>query len=304
MTTNFYRATLLKGFAMSNLLALLMVGLFKYTKLQDSGALVFSIFVIVPILMGMVSAWFWIKLELRSKHIVGYSILNGLLAILLSYIFLGEGVICLLIVSPLIFAFITSGAFLGQRMFRKNNQRLNVSVCSLLFLVFVVDSLSEHNYVNLVADEMVINATPEQIWKHVVAFDKIEKKDNYWLFQIGMPSPAQTTVEGYYKGAGRKCIFSNGYIFEEKIVTYEPNKNLTFDIIGQPLDPEIMGHIDILRGQFLLKDNGNGTTTLIGNSWYRLHVFPIWYYDIWAKSITRNVHLRVMEHIKELSEKG
>lgn len=304
MTTNFYRATLLKGFAMSNLLALLMVGLFKYTKLQDSGALVFSIFVIVPILMGMVSAWFWIKLELRSKHIVGYSILNGLLAILLSYIFLGEGVICLLIVSPLIFAFITSGAFLGQRMFRKNNQRLNVSVCSLLFLVFVVDSLSEHNYVNLVADEMVINATPEQIWKHVVAFDKIEKKDDYWLFQIGMPSPAQTTVEGYYKGAGRKCIFSNGYIFEEKIVTYEPNKNLTFDIIGQPLDPEIMGHIDILRGQFLLKDNGNGTTTLIGNSWYRLHVFPIWYYDIWAKSITRNVHLRVMEHIKELSEKG
>lgn len=304
MTTNFYRATLLKGFAMSNLLALLMVGLIKYTLLPDNGALVFSIFVIVPILMGMVSAWFWIKLELRSKHIVGYSILNGLLAILLSYIFLGEGVICLLIVSPLIFAFITSGAFLGQRMFRKNNQRLNVSVCSLLFLVFVVDSLSEHNHVNLVADEMVINATPEQIWKHVVAFDKIEKKDNYWLFQIGMPSPAQTTVEGYYKGAGRKCIFSNGYIFEEKIVTYEPNKNLTFDIIGQPLDPEIMGHIDILRGQFLLKDNGNGTTTLIGNSWYRLHVFPIWYYDIWAKSITRNVHLRVMEHIKELSEKG
>jgi uncharacterized protein YndB with AHSA1/START domain len=303
MKMNFYKATLLKGFAVSNLLALLMVGMFKYTKLQDNGALVFSIFVIVPILMGMVSAWFWIKIELKSKALIGYSILNGLVAILLSYVFLGEGTICLLIVSPLIFIFITSGVFLGRSMFRKNNQRLNVSVVSLLFVVFVTDSLSEHNYVNLVADEMVIKATPEQIWKHVVAFDKIEKKDDYWLFQIGMPSPSQTTVDGYYKGAGRKCIFSNGYTFEEKIVTYEPNKDLTFDIIGQPLDPEIMGHIDILRGQFLLKDNGNGTTTLIGNSWYRLHVFPIWYYDIWAKSITRNVHLRVMEHIKELSEK-
>lgn len=304
MTTNFYRATLLKGFAMSNLLALLMVGLFKYTKLQDSGALVFSIFVIVPILMGIVSSWFWMKIKLKSNALVGYSLINGSLAILFSYVFLREGVICLLIVSPLIFVFIIAGAFLGKRMFQKNNQTLNVSVFSLLFVVFVTDSLSEHNYVNLVADEMVINATPEQIWKYVVAFDKIEKKDDYWLFQIGMPSPAQTTVEGYYKGAGRKCIFSNGYTFDEKIVTYEPNKDLTFDIIGQPLDPEIMGHIDILRGQFLLKDNGNGTTTLIGNSWYRLHVFPIWYYDIWAKSITRNVHLRVMEHIKMLSEKG
>lgn len=303
MTMNFYKATLLKGFVMSNLLALLMVGMFKYTKLQDNGGLVFSIFVIVPILMGMVSAWFWVKIELKSKALIGYSILNGLVAILLSYVFLGEGTICLLIVSPLIFIFITCGVFLGRSMFRKNNQRLNVSVVSLLFVVFVADSISEHNYVNLVADEMVIKATPEQIWKHVVAFDKIEKKDDYWLFQIGMPSPSQTTVDGYYKGAGRKCIFSNGYTFDEKIVTYEPNKDLTFDIIGQPLDPEIMGHIDILRGQFLLKDNGNGTTTLIGNSWYRLHVFPVWYYDIWAKSITRNVHLRVMEHIKELSEK-
>lgn len=64
-----------------------------------------------------------------------------------------------------------------------------------------------------------------------------------------------------------------------------------------------MGHIDILKGQFLLKDNGDGTTTLTGNSWYRLYVFPVWYFDIWAESITRNVHLRVMDHIKQLSEK-
>ncbi len=117
-----------------------------------------------------------------------------------------------------------------------------------------------------------------------------------------MPSPVESTVTGYHLGAGRKCIFSNGYVFDEKIVTYDVNRNLTFDVTHQPRDPEIMGHIDILRGQFLLKDNGNGTTTLIGNSWYKLYVFPTWYYDIWAKSITRNVHWRVMEHIKELSE--
>ncbi|MFD0766004.1 hypothetical protein ACFQZI_14165 [Mucilaginibacter lutimaris] len=119
-----------------------------------------------------------------------------------------------------------------------------------------------------------------------------------------MPSPVQSTAEGYYLGAKRKCIFSNGYVFDEKIVTYNENKNLTFDITNQPRDPEIMGHIDILRGQFLLKDNGDGTTTLTGNSWYRLYVFPVWYYDIWAESITRNVHLRVMEHIKHLAEEN
>lgn len=289
-------------FICSNLIILCIIGINRMLHVNDGGVLVFSEFVILPILMGIISAWFWRDLNLTSGQRVGYSILNGSLAILLSFIFLGEGMICLIIVSPLIFAFVITGTFIGKVMFKKKNRTLNVSLISILMLVFITDSVSEHDHENMVGDEILIHAPADKIWKHVVAFDKIKKGNDYWLFKIGMPSPMQTTVTGYQLGAGRKCIFSNGYVFDEKIVTFDVNRNLTFDIVHQPLDPEIMGHIDIKRGQFILKDNGNGTTTLIGNSWYKLHVFPIWYYDIWAESITRNVHLRVMEHIKELSE--
>ena len=300
----FLKSPVLHGVLVSNFTIIAIIGLHKYILGNDAkeGILIFSEFVILPILMGVVAAWYWRDLGLSGKNTVMYALLNSLFAILMSPIFLGEGVICLIIVSPLIFAFNITGTFMGKRMFKRKNQPLNVSVITILFAIFVVDSISEHHYQNMVGDELLIHARPEQVWKHVVAFEKIEQKNDYWLFQIGMPSPMQTTVEGYYKGAGRKCIFSNGYVFDEKIVTYDENKNLTFDIVQQPLDPEIMGHIDIIRGQFLLKDNGNGTTTLVGNSWYKLHVFPIWYYDIWAESITRNVHFRVMEHIKLLSE--
>ena len=214
----------------------------------------------------------------------------------------GEGIICLVIVSPLLFVCISAGAFAGRSMFKEDNSTLNSSIFAALFLVFITDSISEHHYQNMVSDELIINATPDKIWKNVVAFERIKEENKYWLFKVGMPSPVQSTVSGYHLGAGRKCIFSNGYVFDEKIVTYDENENLTFDVTHQPRDPEIMGHIDILRGQFILKDNGDGTTTLTGNSWYKLYVFPTWYYDIWAKSITRNVHWRVMEHIKELSE--
>lgn len=300
----FLKSPVLHGVLVSNFTIIAIIGLHKYILGNDAkeGIFIFSEFVILPILMGVVSAWYWRDLGLSGKNTVMYALLNSLFAILMSPIFLGEGVICLIIVSPLIFAFNITGTFMGKRMFKRKNQPLNVSVITILFAIFVVDSISEHHYQNMVGDELLIHARPEQVWKHVVAFEKIEQKNDYWLFQIGMPSPMQTTVEGYYKGAGRKCIFSNGYVFDEKIVTYDENKNLTFDIVQQPLDPEIMGHIDIIRGQFLLKDNGDGTTTLVGNSWYKLHVFPIWYYDIWAESITRNVHFRVMEHIKVLSE--
>jgi len=292
------------GFIVPNIIILGIIGINRaLIGPSRGGVLVFSEFVILPVLMGIISAWFWKALNLRTKVRIWYSILNGFIAIALSFIFLGEGTICLIIVSPLIFTFVTTGAFIGKAMFTRNNQRFNVSFVSLLMLVFIVDTVSDHDYENLVSDQIIIKASPAKIWPNVVAFEQINDPNRYWLFKIGMPSPSKTTVTAHKNGAGRKCIFSNGYTFDEKIVAFDINKDLTFDIIAQPQDPEIMGHIDIIRGQFLLKDNGDGTTTLIGNSWYKLKVFPIWYYDLWAESVTRNVHLRVMDHIKVLSEK-
>jgi hypothetical protein len=294
------------GFITPNIVAFLLIGLNKLffkDGADGAGVLVFSEFIIIPVLMGYISSWHWKDLGLRSRTTWWYCSINCFIAIGLSALFLGEGVICLIIVSPLIYCFIMVGHAMGKALFKRDDQNLNVSFVALLVFIFIADSLSKHKYQNEVSDSIIVNTTPDKIWKNVVSFDPIKQKNTYWLFQIGMPSPMATTVTGHYKGAGRKCIFSNGYVFGEKIVTYDENKDLTFDIIDQPRDPEIMGHIDIERGQFLLKDNGNGTTTLIGNSWYKLYVFPVWYYDIWAQSITRNVHLRVMQHIKELSEK-
>ncbi|PAW92113.1 hypothetical protein CKK33_00825 [Mucilaginibacter sp. MD40] len=295
----------IKGFVFPNLLGIAVIGITKYFITYHSnvgGIFIFSEFVIVPLLMGITSAWFWRKKILGRTTSALWALYNTLIACLLSAIFLGEGSICLVIVSPLLFVFIWLGQLAGQAMFKRNNQKLNSSIILILFAIFVTDSLSKHSYENMVADTMVINAPPAKVWQYVVAYKRIEAKPKFWLFNIGMPSPVQSTASGFYVGANRKCIFSNGYVFDERISTYDENRNLVFDITEQPRDPEIMGHIDILRGQFLLKDNGDGTTTLTGNSWYKLYVFPVWYYDIWAKSITRNVHLRVMEHIKQLSE--
>ena len=86
------------------------------------------------------------------------------------------------------------------------------------------------------------------------------------------------------------------------MVQSEKENVYTFDIYKQPDDPEIIGHIEIRRGKFILRENPDGSTRLIGKSWYRLKVYPVWYYDMWAEDITREVHLRVMNHIKTLAE--
>ncbi|HEU5291093.1 MAG TPA: hypothetical protein VFU05_10645 [Cyclobacteriaceae bacterium] len=297
---------ILTGILVSNFVSLVLVGAnkFLWVKLDSAGddVLILSSFVLVPILVGIISAYFWRNLHLKTWGYIGWSTLNTFIAIILSFLFLEEGAFCLIIVSPLILVFTVTGAFVGRVMFRQRNKTLKSTVFGILLLAFIADTLSEHEHVRMVSDTMIVNAPIEKVWPLVVEYEPITAKENYWFFKIGLPSPVQSTVDGHHAGAGRKCIFSNGYVFDEKMIVYKPNEELTFDITHQPRDPEIMGHIDILRGQFLLKDNGDGTTTLIGNSWYKLYIFPGWYFDLWSESITRNVHLRVMEHIKMISE--
>jgi len=292
------------GFITPNIMAITLIALTKTFSVHvgEADGFYFSEVIIVPILMGIMSAWHWRNMELTTRRTWFYNFLNCVIAAMLSGFVLGEGSICILIVSPLILCFVMIGYAIGRALFKKNNTGFNISVVSLLTVVFIADTLSKHEYNNVVADTIVINAPPAKIWKNVVAFKPIKQQPDFWLFRIGLPNPTAATVTGYHEGAGRKCIFSTGYAIGERISTYEPGKNLTFDIIDQPRDPEMMNHLDLLKGQFLLKDNGNGTTTVTGTRWYRLHVFPAWYYDLWAQSIVRNVHIRVMQHIKEISE--
>jgi hypothetical protein len=120
-----------QGILIANIFAFLSIGMQSSLLPKDAGVLVFSEFVIIPLLMGIIMAWCWKDTDMRGKQITACSILGGLMAILLSFIFLGEGIICLLIVSPLIFGFVIAGAFIGRSMFKKRNQKLNISVVSL-----------------------------------------------------------------------------------------------------------------------------------------------------------------------------
>ena len=294
-----------KGILFSNLFAIvafaIAYGITNWNE-EIGGILSFSEFVLVPIGMGIIAMKFWIETKFRLLALLPYAILNTLIAIALSALFMGEGIICIIIVSPLVLAFMWIGVLIGKYILPKNRTRLRASTLLLLIILFVYDTFSEHHYINEVTDEMTINASPERVWKYVAEHPVNTTRPDYWLFKVGLPSPVQSIVTGDTVGSERKCIFSNGATFDELVVESKHARRYTFDICKQPEDPEIIGHIEIRRGQFILEGNADGTTRLVGKSWYRLKVYPVWYYGIWAEDITREVHLRVMEHIRILAE--
>jgi hypothetical protein len=272
---------------------------------RDISALVaWPSFFLIPFLVGLVAAWFWRRLN----RTLGWSFLDALwtslLGLLAAAIILREGVVCLVIVFPALYVFALCGILLGRIWFRPNYSKLQLTIFPLLALLAVGESLYHSERQAGVTDRILIHAPPAKIWPHVLAFPEIPDPPSYWIFRLGLPYPTQTTNGGNFVGADRRCIFSNGIGIKERVAEFVPNEKLTFDVAEQPTDPEAYGHITLHRGQFVLQDNHDGTTTLIGSSWYTLHVRPRWYFDLWTRNMSSAVHLRVMKHIKRLSEQG
>ena len=68
--------------------------------------------------------------------------------------------------------------------------------------------------------------------------------------------------------------------------------------------PHLHGFLVSEGGQFLLKPLPNGKTQLEGTTWYRHHMWPAGYWQIWSDQIIHQIHLRVLKHIQYLAENG
>ena len=258
--------------------------------------------VLVPMAMGMAAAYFWRSLSFSLwGYFLGW-IVTSLITPLGAYLFFKEGVVCLLIGFPILFVCGFAGVLVGRLLFKAKTATLNLGVIPALLIATLVEGKIRQDQPAMVEDSLRINAPVAEVWEHVISFPPIETAPNYWLNKVGLPSPLATRCDGPFVGAARECVFSDGLVFKEKVSEITPAYLLTFEITEQPNNPELLGHLTLHRGQFQLVDNKDGTTLLVGRSWYTLHMRPIWYFDWWTRDVTSHVHLRVMEHIKALSE--
>lgn len=277
-----------------------MVGSFQ--GIDDRTLAVPSLF-LVPLVAGLVAAWCWRSLHPTIGDCLVHSLTATFLGLAGAAAFIGEGMVCLVIAAPALYSIILTGVLLGRIWFRPKDTRLRLSILPLLALLTAGEAFQRTDKMGVVTDEILIHAPPAKVWPFVLAFPEIPEVPDYWIFRLGLPYPTATTNGGDFIGADRQCKFSDGITIKEKIAEFVPGEKLTFDITEQPTHPEAYGHITLHRGRFVLRDNHDGTTTLIGTSWYTLHVRPLWYFDLWTSDMTRAVHLRVMRHVRRLAER-
>jgi hypothetical protein len=279
-----------------------VAGVTVLPRLESLAVLGIPSFFLVPVVGGLVASYVWRGLNPTIGATVVDTLWMTFVAAAVAMLAFHEGMICILIVSPLLFISALAGSLTGRIFFKRPPSRLQITVLPLVFVAALAEPVTRVQTQKVVTDQITIRAPAQKIWPQLKVFPEIPSAPHFWLFRLGLPYPVSTTSSGDFVGANRECIFSGDAIFKERVVEFVPLEKLTFDILESPKDPELIGHLTPRRGQFLLHDNGDGTTTLTGSTWYTLQVRPAWYFEMWTRHIFGAVHARVMEDIRRRAE--
>ena len=230
---------------------------------------------------------------------MGYSLVPLGVAMLILLALAWEGVACLVMAAPILAGMAVLGAIGGYYASGAKALRM-ASAAGVLFaptLIGVDIGAPPEPRSYRVVSEIRIDAPPEVVWRSVVSFPPIDSQPDPIFAIVAMPIEAR--IDGEDPGATRRCIFTNGE-FVEPILVWDAPRELRFGVERQPA--HLGRYIDVHQGQFLLTRNDDGSTSLRGTTWYDLRVHPAGYWHFWTETLLHAIHMRVLDHVKNISE--
>ncbi len=272
-------------------------------------------FACLPLAFGVGVGYFQNRRQLRGlSQTISFAVLSAVIACLALLLFALEGIICIAMAFPPVLVSIFVGCLIGRTLAIMGAPTRAAPLCLVLALPLSAwfDSEIAQAPAREVSSSIEVDAPPSVVWEHVVAFAALPEPDD-WLFRTGLAYPMRARIEGRGVGAMRYCEFSTGAFVEPITVWDEPHR-LGFDVVEQPIPMEEWSFYDNLRpphltttfrsvrGEFRLSELPDGRTLLEGSTWYELDMAPEAYWRLWGDEIIHRIHLRVLKHVKGLSE--
>ncbi len=296
-------------------ITVVVAGLLTVWAIYGIGNYGIALFIFVPLLIGAAPVVLYGSGKDVSKkqawHI-GFLTLGVYTAGLL--IFAIEGLICIGMAAPFGVALTWLGSRLGHVLVRRTPGNTSTTLLLLIGLVPITAFVEKDIQPPLqaVVTSIDIQAAPEVVWMHVVAFPQLDEPTE-WLFKAGIAYPINATIAGRGVGAVRHCNFTTGSFVEPITVWNEPNL-LRFTVDEQPepmkelsfwnIDaPHLHDYFVSKQGQFELTRLPDGGTRLTGTTWYYHNISPSFYWQMWSSYILHKIHLRVLSHIKKNAER-
>ena len=284
----------------------------------------YGVFVLLPLIVGWsVAAIYNLRREWHWPSTLG---MVGLTfgAIALSLMMgLAEGMFCILLAGVLASPFIVLGICIAKwlKARRKklqspsSNPKLHCLIVGLVPAMIAMESAIPHKAPILEQTTAIeIDASPEVVWRFIPAFPRIEEPPTKML-AMGLAYPLVAEMDGEGIGSKRRCVLSTG-VMPEVVTVWEPSKRLEFDVLETPAamaetNPFGMveaahteGYFVCKHGRFVLTPLPNGRTRVEGTSWFQHDLWPQFYWAPLTREVVRELHVRVLQHIKVLAEQS
>lgn len=280
-----------------------------------------TIFFVLPVAMGAIAGYLVNRDQDRG---LGLTLGTGVSATIVTggalLLFALEGAVCVMMAVPIGLVAVLVGTLIGRAI--AGTIRLKPGAGSgagptlacivLLPAVAGLEQTVTVQDVYEVRSSVEVAAPPDVVWRHVVAFPDLPPPTE-WYFRSGVAVPLRARIEGEGVGAVRHCEFTTG-AFVEPVTAWEPGRRLAFDVVSQPPPMEEWSpyrhlhppHLDAslrsVRGEFRIVPLENGHTRLEGSTWYTLALAPEAYFRMWSDAAIHRIHLRVLDHVRRLSE--
>lgn len=279
------------------------------------GAYGWGLFVMTPFLVGTTTG-FLVNAErdlgnLKTMELVVAAAGLGSLALVVLAL---EGVVCILLAAPLAVPVVMLGGVLGRRLaIARLRRRSPLASVAILPMIFMFEAAIPPEAPISAQYDIVIAAPPEHVWHALTSSDAIKVQPGLTAL-AGLAYPTRSRLEGEGIGATRIGSFSTGNA-TEVVTRWERNKVLAFRVDNQPPAMEEMSpyrrvHAPHLQGYFVTGETRFDLTTLAGNRTrlrvttdHRLRIDPVMYWEPIARLAIRQNIGRVLEDIKEKSER-
>ncbi len=241
-------------------------------------------------------------------------VLCGLVCVA-SILVLHEGVICVVMITPIWLASGWAGAFALRSQRRRRGATLQSSMLAIPLLAALIEAHAPMPHeVFDVTRSVRIHAAPEAIWPHAVSSRDIAPTEGRWTVThdlIGMPRPRESVVEGWGEGAVRTARWGRSVDFQEIITDWRPGRRLAwrFHFANASVQQNTDKHI-APDGQFLTVQSGDyvfrrvspGVTELTLTTRYvaKTHVNP--YAALWGELMMGDIQANVLTIIKDRAE--
>ncbi|WBA41637.1 hypothetical protein [Hymenobacter canadensis] len=303
-------------------LALALLGRFVFASdiLKDAGGLLMLCFLLlVPMALGAVTAHFTPPTTSRLWRTVLGPVITVMLFLATALLFHLEGMICVLLISPLFLLTSWLGAFLyvvATRNASDNNR--TYAMAAFMLLPFVAAPLEAQ--LNTPTDSrrvenvVVIQAPAAVVWQHIIRVPAIQAHDlgPSLVDNIGFPRPVEATLSHEGVGGVRRATFERGVEFLETVDVWEPRRRLSFSIRPNTatIPPTTFDeHVtvggrffDVLRGTYELQPAGPCRTRLVLYSQQRLSTRLNPYAGLWTDWVMSEIQRRILEVIKRRCE--